>query len=217
MVSVLAKSFDFTCSHAAGAWWIPDPTTAKSFFGQGANAHGSYTRWAEQTWKEMSRSGAESGCQLLEVFLCTACACSRLRLKFLLAREKQWLRGLLVLWTMEGERRPTLLESERRPLDRHPIVKVQGSKKTCSAEVAEDEADSAWQAGHDAWDGDEAADEWWYWYDMEECAINQASFDEGCPTYDETAADDDWGWWDMEECAINQASFDEACSLWRSA
>lgn len=54
-VTVLAKSFDQTCSHAAGAWFIPDPSTRESLF-----VMERYARWAKVT-EEML--GGYKGCQ----------------------------------------------------------------------------------------------------------------------------------------------------------
>eukprot|EP00913_Durusdinium_trenchii_P008346 g7839.t1 len=52
-VKVLAKSFEATCSHAAGAWWIPDPSSPASRFAQASESGARYVRWAKETWKEM--------------------------------------------------------------------------------------------------------------------------------------------------------------------
>ena len=52
-MKVLAKSFEATCSHAAGAWWIPDPSSPASRFAQASESGARYVRWAKETWKEM--------------------------------------------------------------------------------------------------------------------------------------------------------------------
>ncbi|CAE7299335.1 DDO [Symbiodinium natans] len=58
-VVVLAKSFTATCSHSAGAWWIPDPTRPTSPFADGSR----YARWARETWRMMEGT---QGHQLVE-------------------------------------------------------------------------------------------------------------------------------------------------------